>query len=138
MEFTVKDKSNYLKGLLITARKDNQLTETEKKIIRGIANKLGFASDFYEDTLKTLLANKYILDDPIIFSDKKIAESFVTDGLKLVYADNMISDTEVNWLRTTAKANDISEEWFEEKLKKCKESTSLMLNNNDFALYSII
>lgn len=138
MNITIQDKSNYLKGLLITAKKDNQLTETEKKIIRGIAVKLGFATDFYEDSLKSLLANKYLLDDPIKFSNKKIAESFVQDALKLIYADNMISDVEVNWLRTTADANSIGKEWFEEKLKKVKEATHITLNANDFALYSII
>ena len=85
-----------------------------------------------------MLANKYLLDDPIKFSNKKIAESFVQDALKLIYADNMISDVEVNWLRTTADANSIGKEWFEEKLKKVKEATHITLNANDFALYSII
>lgn len=138
MEITIQDKSNYLKGLLITAKKDNQLTETEKRIIRGIAVKLGFATDFYEDSLKSLLANKYLLDDPIKFSDKKIAESFVQDALKLIFADKMFSDVEINWLRLTAKANLIEHEWFEEKLKKVKESSHFTLNANDFALYTII
>ena len=36
MEISIIDKSNYLKGLLITARKDNQLTETEKKILKDL------------------------------------------------------------------------------------------------------
>ncbi len=138
MEVTIQDKSNYLKGLLITAKKDNQLTETEKKIIRGVAVKLGFATDFYEDSLKTLLANKYLLDDPIKFSNIKIAESFVQDALKLIFADKMFSDVEINWLRITAQANSISDEWFEEKLKKVKGTSHITLNANDFALYSII
>jgi hypothetical protein len=138
MQITIQDKSNYLKGLLITAKKDNQLTDTEKKIIRGIAERLGFASDFYEDSLKSLLANKYLLDDPIIFSDIKIAESFIADGLKLVFADNMFSDVEINWLKMTARANTIHDEWFEDKLKRVKESSHINLNANDFALYSII
>ena len=44
MEIPVKDKSNYLKGLLIVAKKDKQLADSEKRIIRGIGEKLGFAS----------------------------------------------------------------------------------------------
>lgn len=55
MEISILDKSNYLKGLLIVAKKDKQLAEQEKKIIRHCAEKLGFARDFYENTLKDLL-----------------------------------------------------------------------------------
>ncbi len=137
MELTLIDKSSYLKGLLIVAKKDNQLTEPEKKIIRNIALKLGFAKDFYEDTLRSLLANKYIIDSPIKFSSKKVAESFVSDGLKLTFADKMVSGKEIDWLRSTAAENSIDAEWFEEKLKKYKDSAGVV-SNSEFALYSII
>ena len=109
MELTLIDKSSYLKGLLIVAKKDKQLTEPEKKIIRDIAVKLGFATDFYEDTLRSLLANKYILENPVKFSQRKIAESFIIDGLKLAFADNMVSDVEIDWLKLTALENGIEE-----------------------------
>ena len=137
MEIPIIDKSNYLKGLLITARKDNQLTESEKKILKDISVKLGFASDFYEDTIKSLLGNKYISEDPIIFSDKKIAESFVEDGLRLAFSDKKVSENEINWLKATAIANHISLKWFEEKLKIHKSSQGILLST-DFALYSLI
>ena len=137
MEIPVIDKSNYLKGLLITARKDNDLSESEKKIIRSIAERLGFASDFYEDTLKTLLANKYILEDPIKFSNRKIAESFVTDGLKLAFSDKRETNVEIDWLKKTAGTNDLNEEWFNKKLNECRDSSN-PLSAKDFALLSII
>ena len=137
MEITVIDRSNYLKGLLITARKDNQLSESEKKIIRSIAERLGFASDFYEDTLKTLLANKYIQEDPIKFSHKKIAESFVTDGLKLAFSDNSDTNFEIDWLKRTAGTNDLNDEWFNKKLNECRNSSDPLVLK-DLALLSII
>ncbi len=137
MEIPIIDKSNYLKGLLITARKDNQLAESEKKIIKNISVKLGFASDFYEDVIKSLLNNKYITDEPIKFSDKKIAESFVDDGLRLAFSDNRVTDNEISWLRTTAEINGIEIKWFEEKMSIHKNSPGLLMNS-DFALYSII
>ena len=62
MNIPVIDKSNYLKGLLITARKDKILAESEKKIIRKIGERLGFSSDFYEETLNNLLRNKYLVE----------------------------------------------------------------------------
>ena len=137
MEIPVLDRSNYLKGLLITARKDNELSESEKKIIRSIAERLGFASDFYEDTLKTLLANKYILEEPIKFSNKKIAESFVIDGLKLALSDNSEKTVEIDWLKKIAGTNDLNDEWFNKKLIESRSSSNL-LSTKDFALLSII
>lgn len=136
MELTLIDKSNYLKGLLIVAKKDNQLTEPEKKIIRNIALKLGFATDFYEDTLRDLLGNKYILDNPIKFSSRKIAESFVSDGLRLAFADEMVSDKELDWLKATAFENEIEIEWINNKIKNYRDSKDHL--NSEFALFSII
>ena len=137
MEITQLDKSNYLKGLLIVAKKDKQLTDPEKKILKSIANKLGFAKDFYEDTIRDLLANKYIIETPIKFSEKKIAESFIFDGLKLAYADDIVSDNEISWLRNTAIENDLNNDWFESRIKKIKESSANQ-TNSEFALLSII
>ncbi len=133
MEFTLLDKSNYLKGLLVVAKKDNQLTEPEKKIIRSIAVKLGFAKEFYEETLKGLMINKYIAEDPIKFSDAKIAESFISDGLMLAFSDYTNHEKELTWLKTTAVLNGINEEKFKEKINKFKESS-----NTEFSLLSII
>ena len=137
MNIPVIDKSNYLKGLLITARKDKKLAESEKKIIREIAERLGFSSDFYEETLRNLLANKYIVENPVIFSDIKIAQSFITDALMLAFSDNKSPLMEIDWLRKTAIDNSISLKWFEEKVQNCKISPGNLVMN-DFALLSII
>jgi hypothetical protein len=137
MQIPIIDKSNYLKGLLITARKDNQLAPSERKIITGIAERLGFSQDFYEEVLHNLLANKYIGEEPIKFSDKKIAESFIVDGLKLAYSDNQAATGEIDWLKQTAAENDISDKWFNEKLASLKNGKGSLLIT-DFALLSII
>lgn len=137
MELPQLDKSNYLKGLLIVAKKDKQLTEQEKKILKSVADKLGFAKDFYEDTIRDLLSNKYIIETPIKFSEKKIAESFISDGLKLAYADDIVSDIEISWLRATAFENDLTNDWFDNRIKKINEASSNQ-TNSEFALLSII
>ncbi len=137
MNIPVIDRSNYLKGLLITARKDKQLTDPEKKIIKGIAEKLGFAADFYEETLRNLLRNKYIIEEPIKFSDIKIAESFLIDGLNLTFSGNIAGEGELEWLRKTAAENGVSEKWFEEKILSLKTNPKAFLKS-DFALLSII
>lgn len=133
MQLTLLDKSNYLKGLLVVAKKDNQLTESEKNIIRKIANKLGFASEFYEETLKNLIENKYIAEDPIKFSSIVVADSFISDGLKLALSDINDHSEEMNWLMSTAEINGIDTKNFNDKINKVKESS-----HAEFALWSII
>jgi hypothetical protein len=131
------DRSSYLKGLLITARKDNQLTESEISIIKKFATRLGFSSDFFEETISHLLENKYITEDPVKFSEKNIAKSFIEDGLTLAISDNVIGDDELSWLKATAKVNGIDEDWVRKKIKEIQSKPHL-IGKTDFALFSLI
>ena len=137
MDIPQIDRSNYLKGLLITAKVDKQLTDPEKKIIKHFSDKLGFSSDFYEEIISNLLANEYIKEDPIVFSNTEIARSFIEDGLNLALADDKLDAMELKWLTATAKANSIDEQWVKQKLNELKSSPRLF-GNTEFALYSLI
>lgn len=137
MNLTQIDKSNYLKGLLIIARKDNQLAESEKQILKKISDKLGFAPDFYDETIKNLLYNKHINDEPIKFSSKGIAESFISDGLMLAFSDKKVHDPEIDWLKATAKENTIDESWFNSQLEKFRTESHTSIESS-LTLYSII
>jgi hypothetical protein len=137
LEFSLLDKSNYLKGLLIIARKDNQLAEQEKNILKNISEKLGFASDFYDETIKHLLLNKHISDEPIKFSNEKIASSFISDGLKLAFSDKKIHGDEIDWLKATAIKNSLDEKWFNKEIEKTREESNQLVQS-DLTLYSII
>jgi hypothetical protein len=138
MEIPYQDKSNYLKGLLIVAKKDKQLADSERKIIRKIAERLGFAPDFYEETLKNLLFNEYILETPIKFAERKIAESFIEDGLRLAFSDEKGTDSEIDWLRATALANNLNDTWFSNRLLNYKNITDIVNTNSDFAIFSML
>ena len=83
MNIPLIDRSNYLKGLFITAKLDKELSQKEKDILKKISDKLGFASDFYNETVRSLLNNKYLSDEPITFSNQDIASSFLSDAIKL-------------------------------------------------------
>ena len=137
MDIPALDRSQYLKGLLIVARKDNQLFEAEKKIIKSISNRLGFAPDFYEETIRGLLSNKYISEEPIRFSDIKIAKSFISDGLKIAFSDKSFSSGELTWLKNTAQLNEIELDWVSEMINVYHKSSKTG-DDKDFALYSII
>ncbi|MCW8812296.1 MAG: TerB family tellurite resistance protein [Chlorobium sp.] len=137
MEIPQLDRSNYLKGLLITARRDNQLAESEITIIKKLAARLGFSSDFFEETISHLLENKYITEEPIKFSNQEIAKSFLEDGLKLALSDEITTEKEMSWLRDTANENGIGESWFNKKFKEL-QNKSYIIGKSDFALFSII
>ena len=137
MEIPQLDRSSYLKGLLITARKDNQLSEAEISIIKKIATRLGFSSDFFNETISNLLENKYITEEPIKFSEQNIAKSFIEDGLKLALSDESVTDDEMNWLEDTAKENGLDEDWVNKKMKDIQSKPHL-LGKTDFALFSLI
>jgi len=137
VEIPQLDRSSYLKGLLITARKDNQLTESEISIIKKFATRLGFSSDFFEETISHLLENKYITEEPVKFSEKNIAKSFIEDGLKLALSDNLIGKDELSWLNETAKTNGIDDQWVNKKMKEIQSKPNL-IGKMDFALFSLI
>jgi uncharacterized tellurite resistance protein B-like protein len=137
MEILIQDKSSYLKGLLIIAKKDKVLAEAEESIIRQLAKKLGFSESFYEETLQSLLSNEYLSEDPLKFSDEKLSHSFIIDGLMLAYSDNVFDEREIDWLRQTAELNNIKLQWFQDKAKEVQRN-SIADVNTEFALYSII
>lgn len=122
MEFTVLDKSKYLKGLLIVSRKDESLTSQERELISEAGNRFGFAKEFYEEALNNILRNEHVKDEPLIFSNQAIAKMFILDGFKLAYIDTDNPVEELDWLKNTAKANNLGEEWFNNSLMLYKDS----------------
>jgi len=137
MNIPLIDRSNYLKGLFITAKLDKELTTKEKDILKKISDKLGFANDFFQESIRSLLTNKYINEEPIIFSDEEIARSFLNDAIKLACANDLVTEAEIVWLKNTANANNIKNEFVDNELKTYQESPKSFLSK-DFALFSII
>lgn len=137
MNIPIIDRSNYLKGLFITAKLDKELTDKEKDILKKISDKLGFASDFFQETIRSLLSNKYIIEEPIIFSDQEIARSFIKDAVKLACVNDLVTEAEISWLKKTADVNNISIEFVEKEFSSFKETPRSILGS-EFALYSII
>jgi hypothetical protein len=137
MNIPIIDRSNYLKGLFITAKLDKELTEKERDILKKISDRLGFASDFFQETIRSLLTNKYIVEEPIIFSNQEIARSFLKDAVKLASINDLVTEAEINWLNKTAEVNKINTGFVDKEFKTFKE-TPRSIVGSDFALYSII
>ncbi len=107
MNFTLLDKSNYLRGLLILIGKDNKLSKEEREMFLKLSADLGFSSDFCETAMNEILENEFIEVDPPIFSNPEIAKIFLIDGIKLANVDNELHSKELSWLNSVAKVNGI-------------------------------
>ena len=137
MNIPLMDKSSYLRGLLILAKKDNHISPLEKTIIYKAGIRLGFSSEFCTESLKTLFQNKCLCDDPIKFINYKVAKSFISDGLTLASAGKLISPSQLRWLIKSAEINGINVAWFKAELLKHERKTR-HLDPTQLTLYSII
>lgn len=112
MELIPIDKSNYFKGLLILIRKKKAVTEFARRTVKTIAAVLDFNQDFVDSSIKNLLVNKNIVEEPLKFSDCRLAESFIKDGLRLALSDGVLNQLQLQWLVNTAQKNNLSKKWF--------------------------
>ncbi|MDP3831904.1 MAG: hypothetical protein Q8Q47_11580 [Ignavibacteriaceae bacterium] len=112
MELNLIDKSNYFKGLLILIRKKKAVTESTRRTVKRIAAVLDFDQDFVDSSIKNLLVNKNIVEAQPKFSDCRLAESFIKDGLRLALSDGVLNLLQVQWLAITAEKNNLSKQWF--------------------------
>jgi len=112
MKFNLIDKSNYFRGLLILIRKNETLTESTSRKVKRIATVLEFNQDFVDSSVKNLLVNKNIVEEPPKFSDYRLAESFIKDGIRLAFSDGNINLLQIQWLANTAQKNNLSKQWF--------------------------
>lgn len=119
------DAGNYLKGLMLLIRKDHEVTEAEKSLLKRIGKSLGFEQEFCENTIDQILNNKFVEDTPPVFKEKELAVKFIKDGLAVIFSDDKIHPAEENWLIAAAEKNDIDIINFYELKKKY----SIMCNN---------
>ena len=137
MNIALVDKSNYLRGLLILARKDNHISKIQKTIILEAGKRLGFSSSFCDEIVTTLLHNDCLCEEPIKFNSYAVAKSFITDGLKLTCSGKSINEAELNWLSRAVEINSIELQWFNEQVKyySCLINTHVPIQ---LTLHSII
>jgi hypothetical protein len=113
-EITYKDRSEFLRGYATVIRKNNcghkdlsVKNADEKTMFLIIGKHFGFEKEFCENSIEHLLINKYISDNPAVFSTKSAAEFFITDVAKIMLHTNSITEASKDWLQKTAEANKI-------------------------------
>ncbi|MFZ5947177.1 MAG: hypothetical protein ACOYU5_04340 [Stygiobacter sp.] len=109
---TVREGSDYFRGLLLLISKDHKISEPEIILMKRIGKALGFEKDFCNNAIHEILDNEHISIEPPIFSTNELAKKFIKDGLMLANSDNEIHSFEEVWLKTTAEKNGIDVEWF--------------------------
>ena len=124
MEISVIDASNYFKGLLLLIRKDHKVTDPEAAMISRIGKQLGFEREFCETAIREIITNKYIEDDPPLFSSRELAMMFVKDSLAVALSDGILDYKEEKWLRTVVDRNQLSRRWFVKELENATSQKS--------------
>ncbi len=109
---TVREGSEYFRGLLLLISKDRRISEPEIVLMKRIGKALGLERNFCDNAIREILENDFILNEPFEFSTKELAKKFIKDGLMLAGSDNDIHAFEEEWLKSTAEKNDLDVEWF--------------------------
>jgi hypothetical protein len=110
MKMPQLDRSNYYKGLLVLARKDQIIDERERELLLQLGHALDFDRRFCEAAIDDLLKNPHISDEPVVFSDARAAECFLRDALRFAYRIQDPHARELAWIRKVARANGIADD----------------------------
>ena len=111
MTLNLKDRSNYLRGIILLNISYNKISPVRRDMVKKVASVLGFSKDFVESALNELVENKYLSVEPPRFSHVLFAEAFLKDGIKLALSDNDLHLNELQWLWTIASLNNLSKQW---------------------------
>ena len=112
------DRSSYVKGLLLLIGKDKKITDEERDFLHTVGKALSFNKKFIDRAIDELFENKYLGNEPPVFSQKQYAEAFLRDAITLVFVDHELSKEEFDWLQSVAVANGMSNDWLKNELEQ--------------------
>ncbi len=120
MTIPLFERGDYYRGLLVLIKKDRVITDREREMLIQVGKSLDFDTRFCEAAIDDLMKNPHIKDRPMKFSDKKIAESFVLDGLRLAYSDGDVHPKELDWLKAVSRINGLRDRWLNSEIRKAE------------------
>ncbi len=129
------DKSNYFRGLLVLIGKDKDVSQNESDIIKKLGNILGFNHDFVNSAIKDIFKNKYITEEPPLFSNNNFAEIFIKDGIKVALVNSVLNLDQIKWLTSTALKNNLSIQLLFIELENFLEDNSAAEKNFEIQKY---
>jgi hypothetical protein len=134
MKLSLLNRSNYYKGLLVLLRRDRFVDARERDLLLKMGEILDFDRRFCDATIDELLSNTHITREPVLFSDKRIMESFFRDAARLALADGYLHPNELRWLRTAAHANSQSDQWLDEIIRETEEKMGSREHSEHFEI----
>ncbi len=118
MQMSQLEKSNYYRGLLVLVGKDRIVDATERALMIAVGRTLDFDPRFCEAAIDDLLRNRYLTDEPILFSMRQAAECFLRDAIRVAIVDAELHPQELKWLRLIARTNGLPQKWLEEEIER--------------------
>jgi hypothetical protein len=116
------DRGSYYRGMLVLIGSDRIIHPEERKLALEFGTLLDFDKRFCEAAIADLLENEHINKNPIFFDERKIAECYLRDGLRVSLIDNELDAREMDWLETVARANKLPDNWLKKEYEKLREA----------------
>lgn len=138
MKASLIDRSNYYRGLLVLIGRDRIIDRRERTLILQIGTMLDFDIRFCEAAIADLLENKHITDEPILFDEPLIAQCFLRDALRLALIDKEMHSQELSWLKTVARTNKLTDEWFDEEHHRLHKNHVIDIQPDSFEIHPYI
>jgi hypothetical protein len=117
MHITLMDRSLYFKGLMLLIRKDGQVAEAERGLMTWLGRVFSYEKRFCQEVIDDILTNRYVVDEPPVFTDPAIARCFLQDGARLSRVDGKVHSREQEWLLAVGRANGLDRDWCESVLQ---------------------
>lgn len=121
MNMSQLEKSNYFRGLLVLVGKDRIVDPTERALMIAVGQTLDFDPRFCEAAIDDLLRNRYLTDEPILFSMRQAAECFLRDAIRVAIVDSALHPQELKWLRIIARTNGLPMKWLDAEIARLQE-----------------
>ena len=121
MKASLMDRGKYYRGLLVLIGRDRIIDPKEHALMLQFGKILDFDEHFCETAIASLLENKHISDEPILFDDRPIAKCFLRDALRLACIDKEIHSHELSWLKIVARANRLPDTWLDKELRNLEK-----------------
>jgi hypothetical protein len=120
---SVRDGSEYFRGLLLLLRVDRVLSESEIMLMKRIGSSLGFEPGFCDGAIRDVLENRYLPDAVPQFAAPELAAMFLRDGLAIALADGNVHPSEEAWLSAVADRNGLAPGWLDDERRKIAART---------------
>jgi hypothetical protein len=111
MAIPLRDRGNYYRSLLVLIWKDRHIDDRERELMIRFGQDLDFDRRFCEAAINDLPENKHIRDEPVEFSNRATAESFIHDAVRLALIDGELHPKELHWLESVSNVNGLDDQW---------------------------